>query len=137
MLSKILRAHRHLAYHCYLWQKFLGGTALQFAAVTQVAATFFLNLLLLAFVIHFLFEVWIPPMGSGAWGAVGYMFVLVGVEYWCLMAAGRFTKIKKEFEGQPESTSRRGRRIAAIYSFGSLLLCVVIPVIIRIATWPN
>jgi hypothetical protein len=137
MWRTLFCAYRYMVYHSYLWQKFLGSTAPEFGAMIQMAGTLYINLLLIAIVIHFLCEVWIPPMGFGHWGAVAFGFGLLGAEYWGLWAAGGFNKIKEEFESEPEPSSRRGRRIVAIYGFVSLFLCVMVPVVIRLWTWPN
>jgi hypothetical protein len=137
MWRKLVRAHRYMVFHSFLWQKFLGSPVPEFGAIIQMAATLFVNLLLVTIVIHFLFEVWIPPMGFGPSGAFAFGFGLLGAEYWSLKAAGGFNKIKEEFESQPESSSRRGRRIIAIYGFVSILLCVIVPILIRYWTWPS
>ena len=137
MWRKILRAYRYMVFHSYLWQKFLGSAAPEFGALAQIAATLYLNFFLISMVIHSLFEVWIPPMGFGPWGAVVFAFVLLGAEYLGLFAAGGFSKIREEFESQPASKSRRGRRIVAIYGFGSLICGVIVPVLIRFWTWPS
>ena len=129
MLKAILRGHRYLAFHSYLWQKYTGSAIPEIAGVIQMAGLIFLHFFILANLTHALIGLWIPPMGFGPWGGVAFMLLLVVTEYWCLMAKGRFDKIKREFESQSEISIRRGRKVVLIYGFGSLFLAVLIPVL--------
>jgi hypothetical protein len=109
----------------------MGSSIPEYAAVTQLALFIGLNLMAISCVTRVLFGFWIPPRGYGPIGAVAYGAVLLAAEYEALVAKGRFKKIKEEFAGQPEANLRLGRRIVVIYSVGSLILAIVVPIVTR------
>ena len=129
MLHRLLRWHRYLAYHAYLWQKYMGSSIPEASAVIQMSVVILLNFGLLAFVVDELLGIEIPPLGFGPWGGVAAAAILMCVEFWCLMAKGRFEKIKSEFGSPSQSEVRRGRRIVLLYSFGSLALVLLVPIL--------
>ena len=129
MLNRLLRWHRYLAYHACLWQKYMGSLVPEGAAVIQMAVSIFLDLMFVAMMVDELVGIEVPPLGFGPWGAVLTVAILMGVEFWCLMARGRFDKIKQEFQLSSESNIRRGRRIVLLFSFGSLLLVLLVPIL--------
>lgn len=132
MLKSIRRGHRYLVFHAYLYQKYLGTSMPKLAASIQMAGAIFINLLLIAIVTHTLIGTWIPPMGLGPWGGVGFMFLIVVMEYWSQMAKGRFERIQREFEGQSNDMERRGRKVLLLYCFGSVLLVILIPILMTL-----